>query len=311
MHIAVLDLGTNTFQLLIAKILKGNISYKTRHERWVYLAEGGIEQICNAALHRAQNVLQEYNTIINKHACRIIVAIGTAAFRRANNAEELRRIVSDIIGVDVNVLQGEEEAYKIYKGVCAAIGDSVHTNLNTEPFMLMDIGGGSTEFVIGTCNEIICKQSFPIGATVMKQKHQRGEVFMSEEILEIKKEVLEHAHHILHMCKEKGIKHLIGVAGSFDTYAHILEPELYARGQSLITLNKKRLIALIHQFYKTNEEERRAMMGEKSFRAPMITVAGAISEAIIECSEVTSIYQSAYSLKEGVLQTLVSSSKPY
>lgn len=304
MHIAILDLGTNTFQLLIAEKTKSKTTIIERREQWVLLAEKGIETISAEALLRAQNTLIDYSTFINTYQCKIIIAAGTAAFRKAGNAQRLKQLVNETIGAEVSIISGDEEAGYIYKGVCYAIESTKHIPVSTSPFLIIDIGGGSTEFIIGTTQTVIYKESFPLGATVLKQKHQRGPELTPLEIDAIKADVLRQTAHILSLCKEHQIKTLIGAAGSFDTYAYLLEPYVYQKNNSIIQLLKESLLQLIHQLYFMSESDRRDIMKEKSFRAPMISVAGAITQTLLDTLPLENIFQSGYSLKEGVLSEL-------
>ncbi|MEI7670195.1 MAG: exopolyphosphatase, partial [Pseudomonadota bacterium] len=170
MRFAILDLGTNTFHILIAEVVtKKNVQQLYRDEKWVFLAENGIEIIATTAIERATAVLESYADVINRYACEVVVAIGTAAFRKATNSDVLSEIVNEILGCEVSVVEGEREAELIYKGVRWAC------NMQDEVCLLMDIGGGSTEFIIANGTEIFWKKSFPLGASILKQKFHHHE----------------------------------------------------------------------------------------------------------------------------------------
>jgi exopolyphosphatase/guanosine-5'-triphosphate,3'-diphosphate pyrophosphatase len=298
MYIAVLDLGTNTFHLLIARRDEQGFTYLHKDEQWAYLAEKGIDVICDAALTRAANILQHYALVINNYACEMIVATGTAAFRRAANGAVLQKMVSDYLGVDVSVLSGDEEARLIYKGVLLALPDL------REPFLLMDIGGGSTEFIVADRDKIYFKKSYPIGATVMKQKHQHHEPASVEEIEAIKEDVLRHIAEVKVHFEQHSVKMLIGASGSFDTFAAVLLQEGYSKQNKHHRLNKDMLLGLFGEFYRMDEEQRKAIPGMVWFRAQMMVASASITEAVLELHDFEEVIQSNYALKEGVLQEL-------
>ncbi len=306
MHVAVLDLGTNTFQLLIAEVMNGWVERKHLEEQWVNLADEGIETIGVNALQRAALILQEYQKTITQFKCNVNVAIGTAAFRKASNREQLKSLVKQILGVEVTIISGEDEARYIYRGVTQALR-TAHILREDDLFLVMDIGGGSTEFIIGSIHEILSKHSFPIGASVMRNKYSRDKELTISAIEQLKFNVISHLGEVAKLCKKYQVHAVVGSAGAFDTYTYILQKGHIDLATPVNILNKENLLTLIHTFYLTPEDERRKLMGEKGFRAPMITSAGAITEAVLNACEIDHIYHSAYSAKEGVLYTLFNS----
>ncbi len=307
MHIAILDLGTNTFHLLLAEVQKSKIKYVYRDEQWAYLAEGGIEEISISALARARNILTQYKNVIETYRCEMIVATGTAAFRKAKNANELHILVSEIIGVDVSVLNGDDEARLIYEGVCKALQHSgTHELLLQQPFLMVDIGGGSTEFVISNKKEILFKKSYPIGATVLKQKFQRSEPIANDELLNLKNYVKNELDEVFALCKTYEVKAMVGASGSFDSFANMLLSNDYVRYAPVHVLNKQKLLQKFQLLYSMNLEERRHVPGLLWFRAEMMVAAALLTETILQGISIDTIIQSGYSLKEGVMAELVS-----
>ena len=301
MHFAVLDLGTNTFHILIAKIEKKNTSIIYRDEQWVYLAEKGIETIAQSAIQRAEQVLKKYSQIINKYSCEISIAIGTAAFRKASNSDVLKEMANNLLGCEVNIIEGDKEAELIYKGVRWAC------KLADEKCLIMDIGGGSTEFIIANKNEIFWKKSFALGASVLKQKFHHHEPVLSEEIKEMKKYLKSQLEELSTEMQKHSIAKLIGASGSFDSFRDCLNREIIPvnEQQDNTELNKTELLLLFQELIKLDWDERKKYPGLVNFRAEMIVTASIITEYIIETFSIESISQSAYALKEGVLMELL------
>lgn len=140
---AVIDLGTNTFHLLIADLhADGRIEEVYRERRFVKLASEGIATIGEAPFARGLEALNHYRKILDEYNCANLKAIGTAALRTASNGPEFVRTARETVSIDIQLIPGDEEAQLITKGVLAALPP-----LN-ERILIMDIGGGSTEFII-------------------------------------------------------------------------------------------------------------------------------------------------------------------
>ena len=138
---AIIDLGTNTFNLLIAESYPGK-QYKIiyKEELPVKLGEGGITKriISPAPFTRGIEAIKKHKTTIGKFTVQNIHAFATSAIRRASNGEEFVKTVFNETGIHINIIPGEKEAAYIYKGVKLA------GLLNDQPSLIMDIGGEST-----------------------------------------------------------------------------------------------------------------------------------------------------------------------
>ena len=159
MIIASLDIGSNTALLLIAEVKPGQERIiPLRDEQMIPrisedLAGDGI--INNKSIERLISVLEKYFDIIKEYKCDKIIISGTNAFRIASNSEEIRSIIKEKFKTDLNVLSGEEEAELAFIG----------TNYGGQEDyrLVIDIGGGSTEIILGELKSIIYKKSFKVG----------------------------------------------------------------------------------------------------------------------------------------------------
>ena len=160
-HVAIIDLGTNTFHLLITEINgtvgPGNICKKTIP---VKLGHNGINQgvIHADAFLRGIKALENFHQLIIQHGVKQVKAMATAAIRNASNGDEFIAEVKKKTGIKIEMIDGETEARLIYAGVREAV------KLGTETGLIMDIGGGSVEFIICNSTKIFWKRSFPLGA---------------------------------------------------------------------------------------------------------------------------------------------------
>ena len=165
---AIIDLGTNTFHLLIVEdkntLFKDSVPAK--------IGKGGISQgiISEEGIQRALTVLKRFKQIIDEQGVRAerVFATGTSAIRNAGNKEEFVKRVLEETGIQIQVISGDKEAELIYFGVKEAVDI-------TETSMIMDIGGGSVEFIICNNEKIFWKQSFEIGGQRLMDKFMKND----------------------------------------------------------------------------------------------------------------------------------------
>lgn len=304
MRIAILDIGTNTFHLLIADIpndKKIEILYKT--EKFVKLGEESITRIGEAAFRRGIDLLKEYRKTINEFSPQKIYAFGTAAMRRADNAENFIFAAREEAQIEIHRISGDEEAELICFGVRQAIPKQ------RSPFFIMDIGGGSTEFILSDNEKIFWKESFPLGASVLKQQFHHIEPIAGNET-EALNLYLEKTLQPLFSVKNKFSEAdtLVGASGSFDSFASMVvqefHPEVKMPRENFYLFQKHELMEILKKMRQNDLTERLATPGLLAFRAEMITVAAALTDFVIQKLEIKKIIQSAFALKEGVLWKL-------
>ncbi|MBI3233624.1 MAG: phosphatase, partial [Bacteroidetes bacterium] len=157
---AVIDLGTNTFQLLIAEYNQGQIKLIEQFQQAVKLGEGSINQqyIQPNAFDRGIKALSKFREKMDELGVESHVAIATSAIRNASNGQQFIEEALQLSQIQITAIDGNKEAYYIYQGVKQSI-----KNID-DIFLIMDIGGGSVEFIIGDITTIYWKQSFDIGA---------------------------------------------------------------------------------------------------------------------------------------------------
>jgi exopolyphosphatase/guanosine-5'-triphosphate,3'-diphosphate pyrophosphatase len=159
MRIAALDLGTNTFHLLIAENKTG-VKFLLKKTIVVKLGREGFNNglISTAAFTRGINALKKFSVYLKKFKPDKIVSLGTSALRKCTNGNDFVREGSKIIGSRIEIIEGEKEAALIYTGVKNSF------NIPDEPVLVMDVGGGSVEFIIGTGKKVFWKKSIEAGA---------------------------------------------------------------------------------------------------------------------------------------------------
>jgi exopolyphosphatase/guanosine-5'-triphosphate,3'-diphosphate pyrophosphatase len=220
-RVAVMDLGTNTFHLLIAEGTIDNFHEIMHQHVAVKLGEGGINQgiIVPAAFERGINTMRNFQKYIAANHIQQIKAIATSALRNASNGNDFINHVKAETGIEIEVVDGDREADYIYKGVKAS------NLLSAKNSLILDIGGGSVEFIICNNERMIWKQSFEIGAArLMERFHHTDPI--SPAAIEALNLYLENTLADLFIAvKETPVNNIIGSSGVFETYAGLIASE--------------------------------------------------------------------------------------
>jgi len=295
---AVLDLGTNTFNLLIGERAGDEIVFLHRDERWVNLAENGMDRIGDNALQRMADVLTAYKKVIGEYNPQKVKASATAMFRRASNSDVANGLVEEIIGLKANVVSGDEEAQLIYDGI------RLSPDSWNETVLVMDIGGGSTEFIIGNGDLILWKKSYALGATLLRRMFHKTEPITTREREALREYVLTETVELQRVVETHKPKCLIGASGSFDSFASMLRyPDKV--DDAVTALNVDALNALVDRLCGMNETQRNHVPGLVWFRVGPIVTAALLTETVIGRFGFDRVYRSPFAMKEGMLRRLL------
>jgi exopolyphosphatase/guanosine-5'-triphosphate,3'-diphosphate pyrophosphatase len=307
-RIAILDLGTNTFHLLVADVETGREPViVTKESVSVKLGEGGITSttIADAAFTRGINALLHFNEIIQKLLVNEVRAAGTAALRAAKNGSEFINRVHLETGIAIEIINGDKEAELIYEGVRRAI------KLTELPVLIADIGGGSVEFILCNRDQVYWKKSYSIGAAKLMALFHHTDPISEQDIDKIHKFLDEQLSGLKTVCNKYKPEILIGSAGAFETFAELevlkyhLAPELLKQNEFNIDIQRFNTIS--DQLLKTTHQQREIMPGLAEIRVDMIIVSTILTRYILKEINIRQIKLSTYSLKEGLLFQSLSS----
>ncbi len=305
-RLALIDMGTNTFHLLIAEI-NGSAEPVTlvRRKEPVKLGQDGISRgaIAPDAAERALLTLADFKTEIEQHRVAEIRAVATSAVRNASNGPKLVQAIREQIGIDVEVIDGDREAELIYHGVKSAL------EIGAERSLIIDIGGGSVECIICDAEGIFWKKSFEIGAQRLMDKFFRNDPISPADIeaemtfLEKELQPLTEAVNQYNPCL------LIGSSGTFDTLCDIDENRKGLDRSCDPCTEAELALADFYEIYddilKKSRTERLAIPGMVEMRVDMIVVASILIDFVLENYELKKIRVSAYALKEGLLNQML------
>ena len=298
MKIAVVDLGTNTFNTLIAEKVD-NQSFKEiyRERIHVNLASDGIEKMGDAPFQRGLEAMRFFAEKIKEQDAAKVRAIGTAALRTATNGVDFVAQVKKETGLSIEIIDGDEEARLIFDGVRLAYP------FKNENELIVDVGGGSVEFIIANENGLVWEQSFPIGVAVLRNRFHQQEPIRKEDIAAIYTYFDQILLPLFAALKKYPVSQLIGSSGTFDVLENIFVLEKTHLLHSFISIeNTKDFYESVK--YKTLEE-RFAMPEVPDSRATMIVVAMILIQYVVEKCQIEQIITSSYAMKEGIMKRLL------
>ncbi|MFC5627281.1 exopolyphosphatase [Algoriphagus winogradskyi] len=301
---AVIDMGTNTFHLLLVEL--DDVTFKTIYKEKipVKLGKGGINQnnLAEDAVKRAYHTLKHFKNLIDGENIDQVFAFATSAVRNAKNGPEFVQTVKETIGINIQVLSGEEEAQMIYQGI------RLSGSLNGQTELMMDIGGGSVEFIIGNSQESLWKQSFEIGGQRLLELFHYHDPILPEEIDKLESYLEEKLQPLIQAIQKYKPSGLVGASGTFDTLTDIyFESMLQCKltGRHVFELPVEEYEAIHRMILSKNKEERLLIPGMIPMRVDMIVVASSLIEFILRYIEVDFITCSHYALKEGAIASLL------
>ncbi|MCZ8216652.1 MAG: exopolyphosphatase [Cyclobacteriaceae bacterium] len=300
---AIIDLGTNTFHLLIAEQVKEQYAFIYRERLAVRLGQRGINEgiIQPDAIDRAIRALSSFKTTIDQYDATAIFAFGTSALRNAKNASEVVTAFKEKAGIDVSIISGDREAELIFMGVRSGLA------LGDDYSLVMDIGGGSVEFIIGNQKEIVWKQSFEIGAQRLLEMFHHTDPIPAQEIDQLNRYFTTQLSPLFDALDQWKPETLIGSSGTFDTLSDIycIKLNLNKGADDIETpLTLQGFYDIYTELLIKNREARMAIPGMIEMRVDMIVVACCLINFLLGQYSFKQIRVSTYALKEGILASL-------
>jgi exopolyphosphatase/guanosine-5'-triphosphate,3'-diphosphate pyrophosphatase len=282
---AVIDVGTNSVKLLIADVTEGEVhpvwegSKQTRLGRGLY--ETGL--LSQESLVATAEVVRQYAADARQQGAMTLRIIATSAAREARNAPELIQLLTEASGVVPEVISGEQEARWAFAGVATQPGRS------QLPLLVLDVGGGSTEFVLGQNDVVSYQKSFPLGSVRLFESIQPGDHPGSDGFLRcqtVLKDFLETkvAPTLSQALHQSPPQQVIGVGGTTAILA-LIRHERADFDRALIestVLNSVHLDKMVRQLWDLPLAERRKIPGLPPERADVILTGAAIYLAIVE-----------------------------
>jgi len=285
MRRAVIDIGTNTVKLLIADVRDGQVIPVVAKDKTTRLGEGvnATRQLAAHAIARTVQTIADYVAEARQHSVTGLCAITTSAVRDAANQQKFLDTVRRQCGLDVEVITGEREAELIFRGV------SSDPALSKSRLLVMDIGGGSVEFIQGEAGKIERHQSLPLGAVRMTERFGDDFPALAEFLRTTYRSALREYN--------AAGRQFIATGGASVTLVKITKVR---------TLDE--ILALVSRLNALPLAERRQVPGMPADRADIIVAGGAALAFAMEALGVYELTVSTRNLRYGAL--LEDSCKP-
>jgi exopolyphosphatase/guanosine-5'-triphosphate,3'-diphosphate pyrophosphatase len=306
-NIAAIDIGSHTARLLVSKTIgsPGLFQPLIRKRSYIRLAQCFDHQkgegIGPEAIDRTLSALTDFSIVAGKYDVNKIHAVATGVVRRAANRDHFIDLIHSKTDIKVNVISGEREAELTRKGVLHGL------NIETGPFVIFDLGGGTTEFIIGEKEDAQIK-SLPLGAAVLTQGFLRSDPPKKEKL-----EILEnHVDEVLEGAFQKetdlGNDHLmVGTGGTVTTLAALIYQigvqDINPERLNGLVLRKDQIGDLFEQLKSLTIDERLRLPGLDQGRADVILAGIMVVIRILHCFRSVLMKVSLSDLLEGILIT--------
>jgi exopolyphosphatase / guanosine-5'-triphosphate,3'-diphosphate pyrophosphatase len=302
-RIAAIDVGTNSFHLCIAEVTPtGLFRSFGRDKESVRLGESvsDMKYISAEAMQRGIQALQRFATMSRDAGADVIRAVGTSAMREALNRDEFTRRVREETGIELEVIAGTEEARLIYLGVLQALPVLEQRTLT------IDIGGGSTETIVGLRGEMYFAHSAKLGAIRLTKRFFTDEKLSNKDVRECREFITGEWASIFKSILAAGFETAIGSSGTIQTVGSVA---LALKGRDMsdeslngVVIPRADILAAIEAIIDEKTAKRRATVPGMDEKRADIIVAGALilEQAIINLN-IKELTISEGALREGIL----------
>jgi exopolyphosphatase/guanosine-5'-triphosphate,3'-diphosphate pyrophosphatase len=293
--VAALDLGTNTFLCLIAEGNSKGISAVHKDLVEVVRLGQGVDktgELHPEALVRAKKCLTEFKKEINLHQVDKILAMATSAARDAKNGQELFDIGKEL-GIPIEVIPGKSEARISYQGATGGIIYPDKTNL------VVDVGGGSTELIVGRGEQILFGQSLDIGGVRLTEKFISKQPIAINEQKNLNDYIKSQIESVLPELKKNKLDNIIAVAGTPTSIAAIELGGFDEKKVHEYFLSIEKLEYWVHEFARTSVEEKQTKY-QLGGRADIIFAGASILLNILQYLKMPGLVVSTKGVRYGV-----------
>ncbi|HEX9742832.1 MAG TPA: Ppx/GppA phosphatase family protein [Nitrospiraceae bacterium] len=300
MLLAGIDIGTLTCRLLIGRVSGDGRLAEVHSDRRILRLGEGVDRdhlLRPAAIARVVETLRDWRDVINRHQVDGQIAVATSAVRNARNREEFLGRVKQEVGFDIEIISGEEEARRTLLGIRSGLPAGVTTILG------LDIGGGSTEFILDRPGHEPVMHSIEIGVVRLTERLLTSDPPTTDQIQSARELVQKETEQIRTMLGDLQGVTFVGTAGSITTLA--------AMAQKLTTyepirihnyrLSLETIRGLEREILSRTKAQRREMPGLEAGREDVVVAGTLILHGVMETLGFTEGLVSDVGLREGVL----------
>lgn len=308
MRKAIIDIGTNTINLLIAEVTGDSYQIIHSSKQPAKMGKGGINSgtILPEAMQRGYDAIESHMQTIAAYCVgqADIVAIGTSALRNADNAAVFADEVRRRFGLDIVIISGEREAQLIYDGVKQVMP------IGIDRVLILDIGGGSCEFIIANKDGIVWKHSFELGMARLVDRFAPSDPIGTKEIKAIETYLRAELAPLYEALHQYPTARLIGTSGSFDTIATLIaartHPNMNIRMSTSYTIPISAFEELHRRLLASTAAQRAAMKQMDPSRVDLVVTGSIFINFVIREMRIEELQQCGFALKQGALYEIIS-----
>ena len=298
MKIGAIDIGTNSMRLLVCDFINDELLNRKKFVNTTRIGKGVDEYgfISQEAIRRNIDALKEFYKLSKSEGCDYIYCIGTSALRDSKNGDDFVRIAKEEIDIDIEIISGEEESNLGFLGVLKGANEN-------DDILVIDIGGGSTEFILGNMDGIKLSKSENVGALRMTEKFLTTDIVDNYEFDMMSEFIENEIRETLESLKEKHVNKLVGIGGTITSLSAInQELEVYSMEKihnSVVTIDD--IENILQNLKKMTLNDKKSLKGLQSKRADIITAGVKILHIIMKKLELREIIVSEYDNLEGLI----------
>jgi exopolyphosphatase/guanosine-5'-triphosphate,3'-diphosphate pyrophosphatase len=283
MRVATIDIGTNTVLLLVAERGPDGALVPVAERATITRLGEGVDRtraLAPEAIARTRACLEDYARVVHDAGATRVAVVGTSAMRDASGGDAVRACVRELLGVEARVISGREEARLTFRGALSGLPVDAR-----EDVAVFDIGGGSTEVVLGRLEaalpRIAFAESFDVGSVRLTERHVAHDPPTAEEMRQVESAARDAFASVPSLPRGRAP---VGIAGTMTTLAAValgLEPYDGARVHGF-TMTREELDRVVAQLAELDVEARRRVRGMEPKRADVIVAGGAIARVLLE-----------------------------
>lgn len=301
-RIAAIDIGTNSFHLVIIELQsdgKFKLLDKQREVMRLGISSGdNLNKISASETKKAIEILKAYKKLA-EHYGAIIRAVATSAVREAYNKDKFISSVKEKVGIDIEVIDGRTEAKMIFYGMSQAL------DIKNKKVLCIDIGGGSSEFIYADIGIPIVTESVKIGAVRLSKKFFPDFILTEEAIKACHSYIKAQLSYVSSLIENKKIEQVVGASGTIVAAAILIQEKFKkpkAKSLNELTFNSEELNIVFEEILsKKFPSERKKIIGMEEKRADIIPAGLIILKTIFDLFSIKHITISEYALREGIV----------
>ena len=307
MRIAALDVGSNSFHLIVVQVTAtGHFEVLDRAKEMVRLGEGSLRSgiIPPEVFRRGLDALASLRRLADRHQPDALVAVATSAVREAQNGGEFVRAARDEVGVDIQVVRGQEEARLIYLGARGSL------NLDGLRTVLFDLGGGSMEVILADARELYFTDSLKLGVIRMSEEWGASDPPTAREISALREKVRRVMEPVIARVRAMGFDFVSMSSGTASALASMISHDEEDRDSGVRKLTTKALAEAERKLATLTHEERTQLPGVDARRADTILAGAIVLRTALELTGAEEATVCEAALREGIVADYIVTHRP-